>query len=132
MPKHTFSKMTLVARTAVAAGAALLLSLVLCLLLGGIAGALEDPTAHLTLFGEIALMLSMLFCGFLGASLSAENRFAAGMLASGIWLLLVSAASLAVGNPSLVRSLLLIALAAFCGAVGSLLGAKEHRRRHKR
>ncbi|MBQ5389900.1 MAG: YrzE family protein [Clostridia bacterium] len=130
MPKHLFGKLTLTARTALTVGIAMLFAISCCLLFCFVAKYSEDPTANLQLFGEIAFALSMLFCGFLGAKLAGENRFAAGMLASGVMLLPVTAAAV-VCSTSFVRSAILLALGAFVAAIGALLGAKESKRRRK-
>ncbi|MBQ4599887.1 MAG: DUF3792 family protein [Clostridia bacterium] len=131
MPKKAFEKLTLTARTALVVGVTLLLALLCCLLLAFVAGRSEDPTANLTLYGEIAFALSMLFCGFLGAKLAPEQRFVSGLVASGILLLLVIAASVAFGGTSFVKEAILAALGAFVAAAGALLGAKEQKRRRK-
>lgn len=131
MPKHLFGKLTLTARTALTVGIAMLFAISCCLLFCFVAKYSEDPTANLQLFGEIAFALSMLFCGFLGAKLAPEQRFVSGLVASGILLLLVIAASVAFGGTSFVKEAILAALGAFVAAAGALLGAKEQKRRRK-
>lgn len=131
MPKNALEKLTLTARTALVVGVTLLFALLCCMLLAFVAGRSEDPTANLTLYGEIAFALSMLLCGFLGAKLAADRRFASGLLAGGIVLVLVIAASIAFGGTSFVKEAILAALGAFVAATGALLGAKEKKRRRK-
>lgn len=131
MPKNALEKLTLTARTALVVGVTLLFALLCCLVLAFIAGRSEDPTAHLTLYGEIAFALSMLLCGFLGAKLAADKRFISGLVASGVMLLLVIAASIAFGGTSFVKEAILAALGAFVAAAGALLGAKEQKRRRR-
>ena len=132
MPKHTFAKMTMTARTALAVGVTLIFALLCCLAFTLAAMASEDPTAHLSLYGEIAFALSLLFCGFFGAKIAADQRFTAGLLAAGVLLLAVIAASVAFGGSNFVKEVLLALLGCFMGALGALLGAKEPRRRRKR
>ncbi len=131
MPKNTLEKLSLTARTALVVGVTLLFALLCCLLLAFVAGKSEDPTAHLTLYGEIAFALSMLLCGFLGARIAVDRRFVSGLLAGGIVLLLVIAGSIALGGTSFVKEAILAALGAFIAAAGALLGAKEKKRRRK-
>ena len=69
MSKRTLSKLPLTAAAALTAAFGCLFALLLCLLFAFAASAAEDPTAHLSLYGEIAFGLSMLFCGFVGALL---------------------------------------------------------------
>lgn len=132
MPKTTISKLPIAARTAISIAAAILFALCACLLISAAAQMSEDPTAHLSLAGEIAFMLSMLLCGFLGAKFSSESRFACGLLAAGILLLFVIAASVAFGGTSFVKEVILAILGAFFAALGSLLGAREKKRKRKR
>lgn len=132
MPKRFIQKLPLIARAAIADGLSLLLAFVLCLLFAAIAMTSSDPTANLSLYGEILFLLSMLFCGFLGAKLSAENRFLGGMTAAGGLLLLIVIASLIIGTDSGSLFFVLSALGAFFGAIGALFGAKEKKRRRSR
>lgn len=132
MPKTTLSKLPLVTRTALAVTATTLFALLVCLLVSAVAQTSDDPTAHLSLAGEIVCMLSMVLCGFLGAKLSAENRFACGLLAAGCLLLLVIAASIAFGGTNFLKEVLLAVLCAFFAALGALVGAREKKRKRKR
>ncbi len=132
MPKKSLRKLPLLLRTAIAVGSALLLAFFLSLLLAAIAMSCSDPTANLTLYGEILFLLSILLCGFLGARLAAENRFLGGLAAVGELLLLTVIASLVIGTDSGNLFFVLAALGAFFGAIGALLGAKEKKRSRSR
>lgn len=131
MPKHAFQKLTTPARTAMVLAAVLVFALVGCLLLTLVACRSEDPTANLTLYGEVVFALSMLLCGFLGAKIAGEKRFICGLIAGGTLLLLTIAASIVFGGDNFIKEVILAALGAFFAAGGSLLGAKEPKRRRK-
>ena len=132
MPKHTFEKMSLPLRTAITAGVSLIFAFILCLIMSAVANASDDPTKNLTLYGEIAYGLSMLFCGFLGSRLAGENRFVCGVTAGGIMLLTIIALSIIFGGESFMKALILALLGAFIASVGAALGSREKKRKRKR
>ena len=125
MSKRTLEKLPTVTRAALAAAASCLFALVLCLLFAAAASSLDDPTAHLSLYGEIIFAVTMLTCGLLGAKLSGDERFLSGMLSGGILLLFVIAASFAFPGGSFAKCAVLCGIGAFLVSVGALLGAKE-------
>ena len=124
MSKRTLEKLPTVTRAALAAAASCLFALVLCLLFAAAASSLDDPTAHLSLYGEIIFAVTMLTCGLLGAKLSGDERFLSGMLSGGILLLFVIAASFAFPGGSFAKCAVLCGSGAFLVSVGALLGAK--------
>lgn len=132
MPKKSLKKLSFPARTAIALGVSVLLAFLACLLLAAVAMASEDPTAHLSIYGNAVFLLSMLFCGFFGARLAAENRFLCGLIAAGCLLLFAIAMHFALGEIGFAKAFALAALGAFCGALGALLGAREKKRKRKR
>lgn len=132
MPKHTLEKMSLTVRTAITVGVTVVFAFILCLIMSAVANASDDPTKDLTLYGETAYGLSMLFCGFLGARLAADKRFICGVTAGGIMLLLVIALSIVFGGESFVKELILALLGAFIASVGAALGSREKKRKRKR
>lgn len=132
MPKHSFKKLPMGARCAIVVGITVIFSLVLCLIMSAVAQSSDDPTKNLTLYGEIAYLASMLFCGFLGAKTAEEKRFASGMISSAAMLLIVVSASIIFGGESFIKELLLALLGAFVSSVGSLMGAREVKRKRRR
>ncbi|MBE6678989.1 MAG: hypothetical protein E7598_00535 [Ruminococcaceae bacterium] len=132
MPKHSFKKLSLAARCAIVAAITVAFALSLCMIMGAVAFASEDPTKNLTLYGEICFLLSMFFCGFVGAKTAGESRFASGIFASGIVLLLVIAASVAFGGDSFIKELTMAALGVAVSASGAALGSRETKRKHRR
>ena len=132
MSKRTLEKLPTVTRAALAAAASCLFALVLCLLFAAAASSLDDPTAHLSLYGEIIFAVTMLTCGLLGSKLSGDERFLSGMLSGGILLLFVIAASFAFPGGSFAKCAVLCGIGAFLVSVGALLGAKEPKRKHRK
>ena len=132
MSKRTLEKLPPVTLSALAAAACCLFALLLCLLFAAAASSLDDPTAHLALYGEIVFAVTMLLCGFVGAKLAPDARFLCGMLAGGILLLLTIAASFAFSGSSFARAAVLCGIGVFLAAVGALLGAKEPKRKRRR
>ena len=120
MSKRTLEKLPTVTRAALAAAASCLVALVLCLLFAAAASSLDDPTAHLSLYGEIIFAVTMLTCGLLGAKLSGDERFLSGMLSGGILLLFVIAASFAFPGGSFAKCAVLCGIGAFLVSVGAL------------
>lgn len=132
MSKRTLNKLPLMAAAALAAGFGCMFSLVLCLLFALAASAVEDSTAHLSLYGEITFELSMLFCGFVGAKLCDGERFLRGILAGAFLLLLAVAGSFAfVGDESFTKITIMCSLGAFLCCGGAILGAKEQKRKRR-
>ncbi len=132
MSKRTLEKLPPVTLSALAAAACCLFALLLCLLFAAAASSLDDPTAHLALYGEIVFAVTMLLCGFVGAKLAPDARFLCGMLAGGILLLLTIAASFAFGGGNFAKSAVLCGIGVFLAAVGALLGAKEPKRKRRK
>ncbi|MBQ4557299.1 MAG: hypothetical protein IJA60_06610 [Clostridia bacterium] len=132
MPKNTLEKMSLPIRTAITVGASLLFAFIICIIISAVAFLSDDPTKNLTLYGEIAFCITMLFCGFLGARIASDKRFASGVIASGIMLLIVITASIVFGGESFVKELILALLGAFIASVGAAIGSREKKRRRKR
>ena len=130
MSKRMLSKLPLTAAAALTAAFGCLFALILCLLFAFAASAAEDPTAHLSLYGEIAFGLSMLFCGFVGARLCDGERFLRGILAGAFLLLLAVAGSIAFGGEgSFAKIAVLSSIGAFLCCGGAILGAKEPKRK---
>ncbi len=132
MSKRSFDKLPLSVRIAITVGITLVFALILCLIFCAIANAGDDPTANLTLYGEIAFGMTMLFCGFIGAKGAPDQKFMCGVAAAGAVLLLVIAMSVVFGGDSFAKEAILAGLGAFLAAGGALLGAKEPSRKHKR
>ena len=133
MSKRSLQKLPLAAASALTAGLGCLFALLLCLLFAAAASASEDPTAHLSLYGEITFALSMFFCGFVGAKLCEDTRFLRGVLSGAILLLIAITGSFAFGgNCGFAKAAVLCGIGAFLCCCGALLGAKEPKRRRKR
>ena len=132
MPKHSFKKLSMTARCAIVTAISIVFAFLLCLIMGAVAMASDDPTKNLTLYGEICFLAAMCFCGFLGAKTASENRFASGTVASGMLLLLVIAASVAFGGDGFLKELTLAILGAAVSATGAVIGSRETNRRHRR
>ena len=132
MPKHSFKKLSMLARCAIVLGATIMFAFFLCLIMGAVAQSSDNPAENLTLYGEAAYLASMLFCGLVGAKIADEKKFASGVLSSGIMLFCIICASIIFGGDSLIKELLLALLGAFISAVGSLLGAREGKRKRRR
>ncbi len=132
MSKRFLNKLPFAAAAALTAGFGCLLSLILCLLFAAAASAAEDPTAHLSLYGEIVFALSMLFCGFVGARLCDGERFLRGILAGAILLLIAITGSFAFGGTSsFAKIAVLCGVGAFLCCCGAVLGAKEPKRKRR-
>lgn len=131
MSKRSLAKLSPMTLAAITAAVCCIAAVLLCLLFAAAASSLDDPTAHLALYGEIVFAAVMLLCGFLGANLAGDARFLSGMLAGGILLLFTVAASFAFGGGNFAKSAVLCGIGAFLAAVGALLGAREPRRRRK-
>ena len=132
MSKRTLSKLPLTAAAALTAAFGCLFALILCLLFAFAASAAEDPTAHLSLYGEIVFGLSMLFCGFVGARLCDGERFLRGILAGAMLLLAAVTGSFAFGGEgSFAKIAVLCSIGAFLCCGGALLGSKEPKRRRR-
>lgn len=131
MPKRMFEKMSFPVRTAVAVALTAVFALALCAIFAFAAKCTEDPTANLTLYGEICYCVSMLFCGAVGAKMGAENKFASGIAAGGGALLVVAIAALILSD-SFIKSLILAALGLFLCAAGSAVGSREVKRKRRR
>lgn len=131
MPKRTFDKLSFPARTAITVGTCALFSLLLCLAFSFISYMSDDPSKNFTLYGEICYLLTMLFCGFIGAKLNSENRFASGII-SGCAMLVLTALGAIVLSDNAVKSLILAALGMFLCAAGAAVGSREPKRKRRR
>lgn len=132
MPKRTLEKLSMPTKTAVTVGAGAVFALALCSLFAFAATLSDDPTANLTLYGEICFCLTMLFCGILGAKLAADKKFVCGFAAGGIMLLIATAAMLFLGTDSAIKTLIIALVGLFFAAAGSALGAREVKRKRRR
>lgn len=116
----------------IAAAAACLFAMLVCLLFAAAALSLDDPTAHLGLYGTLAFFVSALLCGFLGAKLAKQERFIGGMLAGSLLLACVIAATFAFDGGNFTESAVRCGIGAFLVSIGTLLGAKETKRRRRK
>lgn len=132
MPKRSLRRLPFALRTVLVVGVAILLVLLACFALSALALAGSDPTAHLSLYGELLFLLFMLLCGFFGAKLSEEHRFLSGTTAAGGLLLIAFALSLVLGGGTTALSLILAAFGLALGMAGAALGMREHRRGRRR
>ena len=131
MPKHVFEKLPFFARCAIAAGVSAIFSIICCLAMSAIAFSGEDPTENLTLYGEVCYGITMLFCGFIGAKMGGETRFACGIASGGVLLLAIIISSFVLGGSGFARRFVLAALGALFASVGAILGSKAKKRRRK-
>lgn len=131
MPKRMIEKLSFPARTAVAVAAAAVAALALCAVFAFIAALGDDPTANLSLYGEISFCASMLFCGILGAKLASDKRFVCGVAAGSAMLLLTAVCALILAD-DLIKALILAALGLFISAAGSAIGSREVKRKRRR
>ena len=130
MSKRTLNKLPLAAAAALTAAFGCLFALFLCLVFAFAAAAADDPTASLSLYGEITFGLSMFFCGFVGARLCDGERFLRGLLAGAMLLLTAVAGSFAFGGESsFAKIAVLCSIGAFLCCCGALLGAREPKRK---
>lgn len=133
MPKHSFSKLPPFVRYLAIAAISLLFALSLCMIMSAVAKSSTDPTANLSLYGEITFAVSMLFCGFVGAKCGSESKLLSGILSSAILLLSVLAVSLFFsGETSVAKEIIVVAIGSASAALGAFAGASEKRRRRKR
>ena len=132
MPKRSMQRAPLALRILLVIGAAFALALLAAAALSALALAGNDPTAHLSLYGEILFLLCMLLCGFFGARLVETRRLLCGMAAAGGLLLIAFAFSLVLGTKTTAVSLILAAFGLALGAAGAALGMREKRRGHRR
>lgn len=130
MPKRTLDKLTLPARVAIGTCIGILSVLALSLLFSLVAMLSKDPTANLTLYGEISLLCSMLLCGFFGARTGGDQKLACGLISAGILMVLAVMLALIFAS-SVVKALLLAALGMFVAAAGAALGSREKRRKRR-
>lgn len=132
MPKHSFSKMSLLARCAIVTAISVVFAFALCMIMSAISMASDDPTKNLTLYGEICFGASMFFCGFLGAKTAAEDRFANGIISAGMMLVVVIAASIVFGGDSFLKEVIIAVLGLIASAAGAALGSRETKRKRRR
>ena len=133
MQKHSFSKLPALARHLLAVCLSLLFSLILCLVMSAVAKRSSDPTAHLSLYGEIIFAFSMFFCSFVGAKSSADKKLLDGLLSSALLLLITFAVSLSFsGETSFAKEAALMLIGSATATLGAFSGATEKKRRRKR
>lgn len=132
MPKRMLEKLSMPIRTAAVVGTGAVFALALCALFAFAASLSDDPTANLTLYGEICFCLTMLFCGLLGAKLAADKRFVCGLAASGVMLFIAAVAMLFIGTDSVIKTLIVALLGLFASAAGAAVGAREVKRKRRR
>jgi hypothetical protein len=73
----------------------------------------------------------MLFCGFIGAKLSNENKFQCGIISGGA-LLVLSAIGALVFSDNAAKSLILAIIGLFLSAAGAAIGSREQKRKRRR
>lgn len=132
MPKRKFDRLPAFARYAAVTGSSLIFSVLCCLIMAAVASGSENPTANLALYGEIIFLLSMFVCGFIGAKAATEGKLLCGLLSAALMLAVVAGACIALGGAVLHKAAMLAAAGALCALLGSLLGAKEKRRKRKK
>ena len=130
MPRRTLDKLPFLARAAIGAGVGIIAVLALSLLFSLVAILSKDPTANLTLYGEISLLCAMLLCGFSGAKLGGDQKLASGLISGGILLVIAVMFALILAS-NVVKALILAALGMFVAAAGAALGSREVKRRRR-
>ena len=131
MPKRNFDKLTTPIRISITAGAGVLFALICNLFFALIAYMSSDPAANLTLYGEICLLLSMLFCGFFGAKIENEQKFVCGMASGSAMLAIVIMFALFFSSGGFVKALILSVLSIFLCAVGAAVGSRKVKRKRR-
>lgn len=132
MPKNLFKKMSPTMRYATVMGISVIFALAACLIAAAIASKSDDPAKNLTLYGEICFGLTAFVCGFVGAKLGEENRFASGLLASTLLIIIITVISIFIGGSQFSKKALLFTLGIIMSAIGAVIGAKEKKRKRKK
>ncbi len=132
MHKHSLSRLPSFVRYMTVTGASLIFAVVCSLIMGAVAMGSEDPTKNLKLYGEIIFVFSMLFCGFLGAKTAVDAKILCGILSAALMLLIIIAASLALGGSLLLKEATIAAVGAVAALSGAALGSREKKRKRKR
>ena len=132
MRKNSLSNLPPFVRYMVVSGSSLIFASVCSLIMGAVALASEDPTENLTLYGEIIFILSMFFCGFLGAKVAVDAKILCGILSAMLMLMIVIAASLAFGGVIIPKALIIAAIGAVAALSGAAIGSREKKRRRQR
>ncbi len=132
MPKHVFDKLSFPARVGISAGAGAMFALACSLLFALIASMSANPSANLTLYGEICFLTSMAFCGFFGAKMGDDSKFLCGIAAGGTMLAAVVMLALLFSSGGIVKALILSTLGMFMCAVGAAVGSREVKRKRRR
>ena len=132
MSKRTFDKLPSPARYLTVVGTSLITAVCLCLIMSGVAASSPNPTANLSLYGNIAFVISMFVCGFLGAKAATEGKFLCGILSAALMLTVIVAASIVFGGVSFSKETLLACIGVAAAIIGALLGAREKKRKRKR
>lgn len=132
MRKNSLSNLPPFVRYMAVSGSSLIFASVCSFIMGAVAMASEDPTENLTLYGEIIFILSMFFCGFLGAKVAVDAKILCGILSAMLMLMIVIAASLAFGGVIIPKALIIAAIGAVAALSGAAIGSREKKRRRKR
>ena len=132
MRKNSLSNLPPFVRYMVVSGSSLIFASVCAVIMGAVAMASSDPTKNLTLYGEIIFILSMFFCGFLGAKTAVDAKFLCGILSATLMLLVVIAASLALGGNLVPKVMLIAGIGIVAALSGAVIGSREKKRRRKR
>ena len=131
MSRHASSKLSGVTRHAISVGVSLATAICLCMIISCILTSSEDPTKNLSLYGNSVFVISMFLCGFVGSKLATESRFLSGMLSSMLHLIIIVTASIVLGGSDFMRELTLALIGVGAALLGSLVGAKEKKRKRK-
>ena len=131
MSKRIFDKLSFFTRTAITASLGAMFATVLSLAFSFVAYISENPSESIALYGEVCYLLTMLFCGFVGAKISRENAFASGIASGGAMLVLTSLGALVLSENA-VKSLILASLGMFLCAAGAAVGSREPKRKRRR
>ncbi len=131
MQKRAFERLPAIVRYITVTGSSLLFSAVCCLIMSAVAMSSDDPTADLWLYGRIIFVLSMLFCGFVGAKAGSGGRLLCGILSSLLLLATVISAAIALGNTNLADEALVATVGAAVAVVGALIGSREKKRKRR-
>ena len=132
MRKNSLSNLPPFVRYMVVSGSSLIFASVCAVIMGAVAMASSDPTKNLTLYGEIIFILSMFFCGFLGAKTAVDAKFLCGILSATLMLLVVVAASLALGGNLVPKVMLIAGIGIVAALLGAVIGSREKKRRRNR
>lgn len=131
MRKNSLSNLPPFVRYMLVSGSSLVFASICSVIMGTVAMMSSDPTKNLMLYGEIIFVFSMFFCGFLGAKVAVDAKILCGILSALLMLLVVFAASLALGG-IMPKALSIAAVGAVAALSGAAVGSREKKRRRKR